>query len=233
MTARVTMTITKKARPVSADHDPSPMVDAPPASGAITRARLRGHVALLHPGRVALALFLWAAWYAAYRLYYGLGGQAGMIGQPRNPTQFQHVNLIGGAVILAAALVPSSAVALWRHKRVRLATAAGGWIAFVGCCTHAITDEILRFLSLTGLHPTELSSQFWLSVNRQKADLQDVVLNEPWFFIEGSLWALLALAALPQSSRTWWLASAAVAGLMASSFGVLSGLGVVPTFRAG
>lgn len=47
-------------------------------------ARILDLVARLDPRRVALVLALWAAGYAAYRLYYGFGGQVGMIGEPRS-----------------------------------------------------------------------------------------------------------------------------------------------------
>lgn len=176
---------------------------------------------------------MWAGWYSAYRLYYAFGGHAGMIGEPRSPTQFRDINLRGAVIIVIAALLPLLAASAWRQRWVRKVVVVIGWIALVGCCTHAITDEILRLLSLTGAHPTQLSAELWLSVNRHKADLQDVLLNEPWFFIEGCLWAVLALIALPSSMRGQWLRSAAIVCAVASIVGVLSGLGVIPTVRVG
>jgi hypothetical protein len=141
--------------------------------------------ARFHPTGVAFALALWGGWYAAYRLYYAFGGTVGMIGQPRSPAQFREINLRGGVIILMAALLPVLVAWAWRHRQIRNLVGVIGWIAFVACCTHALTSEILRLLSLAGIHPVELPAEFWLSVNRDKADLQDVLLNEPWFFIEG------------------------------------------------
>ena len=69
------------------------------------------------------------------------------------------------------------------------------WIAAVGCCMHAVTLMILRVLSLTGVRHTHIPSGLWLSIDRREADLQDLLFNEPWFFVEGCLWALFALAA--------------------------------------
>ena len=60
----------------------------------------------------------------------------------------------------------------------KLVVVAGG-LGLVGCCTHAITAEILRVFSLTGAHPTQLSPQFWLPVERHKADLRDIRLTNP------------------------------------------------------
>ena len=114
----------------------------------------------------------------------------------------------------------------------RLVTVVG-WIAAVGCCMHALTLVTLRVLSLTGVHPVQLPPGLWLSVDRHKADLQDLLFNEPWFFIEGCLWGLFALAALRPSSRRPWRRSAVGACVLAAAVGVLSGLGVIPTFRSG
>ncbi len=156
-----------------------------------------------------------------------------MIGRPRSPVQFQEVNLRGGVIILLATLLPLIAALAWRHRQARNLVGLTGWIAFVACCTHAITNEILRLLSLAGVHPIGLSPEFWLSVNRHKADLQDVLLNEPWFLFEGCLWGLFALKAVPRSTRPRWLQFVAITLAAASTVGVLSGLGVIPTVRVG
>jgi hypothetical protein len=97
----------------------------------------------LAPGRstrrVAVALAVWAAWYAVYRFYYALGGQLGMIGRPAPALHFRRDNFVGGAIILLAALLPAIAVSAWRHRPVRRLVAVVGWIAAVGCCMHALT----------------------------------------------------------------------------------------------
>jgi hypothetical protein len=183
--------------------------------------------------RVAVALAVWAAWYAAYRFYYAFGGHLGMIGDPAPAAHFGRDNFVGGAIILLAALLPSIAVSAWRHRPVRRVVAVVGWIAAVGCCMHGLTLVTLRVLSLTGVHPTHYPPGLWLSIDHRKADLQDLLFNEPWFFIEGCLWALFALTALQPSSRQRWRRSAVVACAFAAAVGLLSGLGAIPTFRTG
>jgi hypothetical protein len=183
--------------------------------------------------RVAVALAVWAAGYAAYRFYYAFGGHVGMIGHPAPAAHFRRDNFVGGAIILIAAVLPSIAVRAWRHRRVRRLVPVVGWIAAVGCCMHAVTLVTLRTLSLTGVHPTHYVPGLWLSLDRREADLQDLVFNEPWFFIEGCLWGLFALTALQRSSRQRWRRSAVVACVLAATVGVLSGLGTIPTFRTG
>jgi hypothetical protein len=90
----------------------------------------------LEPGpqmrRVAVALAVWAAGYAAYRFYYALGGQVGMVGRPAPSLHFRRDNLVGGAIILLGALLPSIAVSAWRSRTVRRLVPAVGWIVAVG-----------------------------------------------------------------------------------------------------
>jgi hypothetical protein len=183
--------------------------------------------------RVAVALAVWAACYAVYRFYYAFGGHVGMIGHPSPTAHFRRDNFVGGAIILLAALLPSIAVSVWRHRPVRRLVPVAGWIAAVGCCMHALTLMTLRVLSLGGVHSTHIPSGLWLSYDRHQADLQDLFFNEPWFFIEGCLWALFALTALQPSSRQRWRRSAVLGCGLLGAVGVLSGLGAIPTFRAG
>jgi hypothetical protein len=183
--------------------------------------------------RLAVALAVWGAWYAAYRFYYAFGGALGMIGRPSSAQQFRRDNLVGGVIILLAALLPLIAVSVWSHPSARRLVLIVGWIAAVGCCMHALTLLCLRALSLSGVRPIHYPPRVWLSIDRHKADLQDVFFNEPWFFVEGCLWALFALTALQPSARRRWRHSAAVACVLAAAVGVSSGLGVIATFRAG
>jgi hypothetical protein len=155
--------------------------------------------------RLAVALGVWAAGYAAYRFYYALGGQFGMIGRPAPAAHFRRDNLVGGAIILLAAVLPSIAVWAWSRRRVRGLVPVVGWIAAVGGCMHAVTLAILRVLSLSGVHPTRYPPGLWLSLDRH---------TRP-------------------SSRPRWRRSAVVACALLAAVGVLSGLGAIPTFRSG
>jgi hypothetical protein len=174
-----------------------------------------------------------AAWYAAYRFYYAFGGHVGVIGRPAPAAHFRRDNLVGGAIILLAAVLPSIAVWALRYPLVRRLLPIVGWIAAVGCCMHVLTLLTLRVFSLTGVHPTHYPRGLWLSIDRRYADLQDVFFNEPWFFIEGCLWGLFALTALRPPSPRRWLRSAAIVCVFAAAVGVLSGLNAIPTFRYG
>ena len=211
----------------------------PDADGAPTGGVGSGHA--LDPGTptartargVAVALAAWGAGYATYRFYYAFGGQLRRIGQPAPAQHFRRDDLVGGAIILVAALLPAVVVSAWDHRRVRRLVPVVGWIAAVACRMHALTLVTLRVLSLTGVHPSRVPPGLWLSIDRREADLQDLVFNEPWFFVEGCLWALFALLALRPASRRRWRRSAVVACALATAVGLSSGLGVVPTFRSG
>lgn len=198
---------------------PQPLVSDAARAEALARAR-----------RVAGVLGAWGLAYACYRAYYAAGGQIGMIGQPRSQALFEAVNAIGAGVIAVAAVLPSVCV---RVPVLRRALPVLGWVGAVGCCMHALTDATLRLLSVAGVHPTQLPASFWQSFDRHTADVQDLLLNEPWFFVEGLLWGALGLVLVRTPRRRAWLVSALVACAAATAVGVLSGIGVVPRFRIG
>jgi hypothetical protein len=180
--------------------------------------------------RVAVALAAWSFAYASYRAYYAAGGQIGMPGEPVSRAQYRAINAVGAAIIFVAGAMPL--IALKMHV-VRRALPVLCWIAAVGCCMHALVDITLRIFSLTGVHPTQLPASVWRWYDRRTADLQDLLLNEPWFFIEGLLWTALGVAIVRPSRRRVWMLTAAVACLLLTVVGVLSGLGVIGSFHVG
>ncbi|MBB4906058.1 hypothetical protein [Actinophytocola algeriensis] len=180
--------------------------------------------------RLAWVLGLWAFAYACYRAYYAAGGTFGMIGEPLSDVEFRVINAVGAAIILVAAVLPVVAV---RVPGLRRALPVLGWLAAVGCCTHALVNSTLRVLSLTGVHPTMLPSDVWRWYDRHVADLQDLLLNEPWFLVEGLLWAAFGYMFVAASRRRAWVLSAAAACLALTVVGVLSGLDVIGSFRIG
>jgi hypothetical protein len=179
---------------------------------------------------IATALVVWGVGYACYRAYYAAGGEIGMIGQPVSDAQIRAVNAAGAGIVLFGALLP---LALVRAAPLRPAAPILAWIVGVGCCMHAFVDGVLRLLSLTGKHPTQLPAELWQSCDRRAADLQDLLLNEPWFLVEGLLWVALGVASVQPSRRRPWLVSAAAACLLLTVVGVLSGLDVIGSFRIG
>lgn len=176
------------------------------------------------------ALAVWGLGYACYRAYYAAGGELGMIGRPVSEELFRRVNATGAAIVLLAAVLP---VVLTRTTALRTTIPVVGWIGAVGCCMHALVDGVLRLLSVTGVHPTQLPDQFWLSFDRHSADVQDLFFNEPWFFVEGVLWVALGIACVRPSRRRAWLVSVVAACLVLTGVGILSGLGVIGSFRLG
>jgi hypothetical protein len=178
--------------------------------------------------RIALVLALWSFGYAGYRAYYALGGEIGMIGTPESDAQFRALNGVGALLIAAAGVLALVAV---RVPTVARALPVLGWIGAVGCTMHALVDMTLRVLSLTGVHPTQLPD-LWLTYDRQRSDLQDLFLNEPWFLVTGLLWGALALTQVTDHHRLW-LRSAVSACLALVVIGVLSGLDVIGSFIVG
>jgi len=181
--------------------------------------------------QIAVILAVWSFAYGSYRAYYAVGGELGMIGQPSSSAQFRAINAIGAAaIILFGSVVPLAAMYV---RAVRRALLILCWIAAVGCCMHALVDIALRVFSVTGVHPTELPSSVWLSFDRRAADMQDLLLNEPWFLAEGLLWGWLGVTIVQPSRRRTWVTTVVAGCILLTVVGVMSGLGIIGSFRVG
>ncbi len=93
--------------------------------------------------------------------------------------------------------------------------------------SHALVGVVQRVLSLTGM--LTISYPFWRTIDRRQADLQDLFFNEPWFLIEGLLWAAMAwVGALRVSPRRlWWIGSAVAATAALTAMALMSAFGVI------
>ena len=170
---------------------------------------------------------IWAFGYGLYRWYYAVGGTLGMLGTPVSMEQFYRINAIAGALLFVFAVLPLITVNAWRRSAARPVLLALCWIVAVGCMSHALIGFVQRIASLSGA--LTIPYPFWTTIDRRKADLQALFLNEPWFLTEGLLWVIIAWAgALRDSSRRlWWFGSALAAVAVATLFGLLSAFGVI------
>ena len=170
---------------------------------------------------------VWSLGYGLYRCYYALGGTIGMLGTPVSLAQWRRINAIGAAMLFITAVLALVLVNAWANRRARPVLLALCWIIAVGCVSHALIDIGQRIASLSGV--LTIPYPFWQSIDRRTADLQDLFFNEPWFFIEGLLWAAIAwVGALRESHRRlWWVGSAAVATIVSTTVGLLSAFGVI------
>jgi hypothetical protein len=169
----------------------------------------------------------WAFLYALYRGYYALGGTVGMFGTPVSESQWRIINAIGAAILLVGAVAPLLMLRVWRRPRMRPVLLTLCWIVAVGCVMHASVNASQRVLSLLGI--LRIDYPFWASIDRRQADLQDLLFNEPWFLVEGLLWALIAwTAGLSRSRhRMVWITSALAATIALTVVGLLSAFGVI------
>jgi hypothetical protein len=178
--------------------------------------------------RLSLAAAVCALGYALYRAYYGVGGTLGMIGVPRSDEQWRAINLVAAALILGAGVLPLVALKLWHATGPRRILLGAAWIIAVACIGHALINDILRVASLAGLYDVSYPPDFWVSVDRTAADLQDLLFNETWFLVEGLLWATIASTVLgPSAARRWWITTMSVAVVVATVAGLLSAFGVI------
>jgi len=180
--------------------------------------------ALIRASRIAAA---WALGYALYRWYYALGGTIAMPGTPASWEQWRRVNAVGGMLLFIFAILPIVSASAWEHHRARPLLLALSWIVAVGCVSHALIDIVMRVASLADM--LTIPYPFWQSIDRRRADMQDLFFNEPWFLVEGLLW--VAIAWYGAGRRTprwpWWVGSAMVATIAATVWGLLAAFGLV------
>jgi hypothetical protein len=178
--------------------------------------------------RLSLLAALAALGYGLYRAYYGLGGTVGMFGVPASDAQWRAINLVAAALLFGAAALPLVAGPLWNRAWPRRLLLAIAWVIAVACVGHAFINDVLRVLSLVGSQEVFYPPEVWNVVDRRAADLQDLLFNETWFLVEGGLWFAIAWTALgPGTARRGWSASAIVAIVVASLFGLLSAFDVI------
>lgn len=170
---------------------------------------------------------VWAFGYGLYRSYYALGGTFGMFGTPVSPEQFRRINAIAALLLFLFAIVPLVSVRAWNQRHGRPGLLALAWVIAVACTSHALIGAVQRIASLTGR--LVINYRFWETIDRRAADLQALFFNEPWFLIEGILWAVIAWAGALRASRRrrWWLGSAIAAVVVSVIAGVLSAFGVI------
>jgi hypothetical protein len=182
--------------------------------------------------RISIVLGAWGLFYTCYRAYYALGGTVGMFGTPVSYQQWRMVNAFGAGILLVAAVLPVATLPLWRRSHGRRVLLAMCWAVTVGCVMHALINGIQRTLSLAGV--MQLDLPFWTTIDHRAADFQDLLFNEPWFLVEGLLWAWLALSSLSAgTARRRWLISAGVTIAVLTAVGMLSATGVIGTFTVG
>ena len=177
--------------------------------------------------RVSRLAAVWSFGYGVYRSYYAVGGTIGMFGTPVSLAQWRRINAIAGGMLFITAALALIVGNAWAYRHARPFLLALCWIITVGCVSHALINIVQRIASLSGA--LTISYPFWHTIDRRTADLQDLVFNEPWFLIEGMLWAAIAWAGALRESprRLWWVGSAVAATIVSTTLGLLSAFGVI------
>jgi hypothetical protein len=168
-----------------------------------------------------------------YRAYYAAGGTFGLHGVPASEADFRFINAVGAAIIFIGAVAPLVLLRAWPNPGLRPVLWAACWIVSVGCMMHATVDIAQRLLSLGGM--LHIAYPYWASIDTRAADLQDLLFNEPWFFIEGLLWGAIAWTSGVNRSpyRFWWVGAGLVAIVALTMIGLLSATGVIGRFIVG
>ena len=176
--------------------------------------------------RLARLACAWALLYAAYRGYYALGGTFGIFGTPVSDAAWRRINGLASVLLVLAAVLGALAPRLHAHLRAWGGLVSAGWLITVGCVMHALVNGATRILSLAGV--LRIDYPFFTTIDRRAADLQDLLLNEPWFLVEGLLWGALCLRGMRSgTSRRRFVVSAVAAIAVLTIVGMLSATGVI------
>ena len=169
----------------------------------------------------------WSFAYGCYRLYYAAGGLVGLAGTPVSMAQFRLINAVAAIALFVTAAVPLVCLGRWRRHRAIGLLLILSWLIAVGCIMHALVDIVQRIASLAGV--LVIDYPLWIAPNRRALDLQDLLFNEPWFLVEGLLWAVMAWAGALHTSprRWWWIGSAVAAIVVLTAAGIMSAFGVI------
>lgn len=169
----------------------------------------------------------WAFSYALYRAYYAAGGTLGMFGTPSSAQAWRMINAKGALILALVAVLPITLLPVWKRPRATSWLLALSLFMAVGGVVHALVGMTQRLASLSGWYVMPLP--FWRTIDRRTADLQALLFNEPWFLIEGLLWAAIAWGgALSGNPRRWrWIGSALAAVVVLTTVGLLSAFGVI------
>ena len=150
-----------------------------------------------------------------------------MLGTPVSFEQFRWINAVAGVMLFVAAVLPVMLVNGWDSRRARPLLLVLCWFIAVLCASHALIGIVQRIASLSGA--LTISYPFWRRIDRREADLQALFFNEPWFLIEGLLWAAMAWGGALRESRRrwWWIGTAAAATAAWTVIGLLRAFGVL------
>lgn len=184
--------------------------------------------------QASLLAALWALGYGFYRWYYAFGGTVGILGIPASHEDWRRINAVAGVLLWVAALLPLVLMRAWRTRGVYPLLLVLSGIVTVGCISHALIDIVLRVASLNG--SLTIHYPFWQTIDHRRADLQDLFFNEPWFLVEGLLWAAIAWSGALHGAprwRRWWIVGVLITTAASTAVGILSGFGVVGAWIIG
>ncbi len=152
------------------------------------------------------AVFIWSIVYMFPHLYWALGGTLGLsILKPSisEIPQWELINWIASAILTAAGLLGIVLIYFWNSKLLKGLLLTITWAGCSVAASHGIYGIIHRLLQIAGIIEVE-SGPF--NVGEHAYVLWDLLLFEPWFLIEGILFAVLGWCSFKKpTNRAIWL----------------------------
>ena len=169
---------------------------------------------------LAVALVVWSVVYMVPHLYWALGGTIGLSAlKPSAPAlpEWRAINWAATFVLAMPALI---ALALMRtgpgafKAGSLMASLAGAAIA----AGHGVYGIVYRSLTVAGVVAVGGQS---FDASRHGWVVWDLVVFEPWFLIEGLLFAGVGWAASPPAWRRTWIVACVVGVTLATISGLV------------
>lgn len=188
--------------------------DAPPRSPRADRAVVM----------FAVALAVWSVAYLAPHLYWALDGTIGLSAlKPSAPAvpEWRAINWAATGVLALPALI-AAAVVRARPGAFKASLSIACLVGAAIAAGHGLYGIVYRSLTVAGMIDIDGRS---FDAARQGWVVWDLLVFEPWFLIEGLLFAGFGWAASPPRFRRTWIIACAT-GVTLATISALVGLRV-------
>lgn len=168
-----------------------------------------------------MALFAWSLLYMLAHLYWALGGDALLFMVRKSAVEmddWRAINFAASVMLTGAALIGPALIWTTARRRLRMVTLTACVAGAAIAGGHGAFGIIYRALNVAGVTDIEGTA---FDASRHEWVLWDLLVFEPWFFIEGVLFAGAGAAAFETTrTRRRWV----VGCLVAAGFATLTGL---------
>ena len=154
------------------------------------------------------SLAVWSIAYVLPHLYWGLGGETGLSAVRPSASampEWEDINLVASLVLTIPAAIGIGLIRFAGERRVARPLLIASWLGVAIAAGHGLFGIVYRTLHVAGV--TDIDGRSF-ELDRHGWVLWDLLVFEPWFLIEGILFAAVGRAALTgmEAKRRWTIA---------------------------